>query len=190
MTKMLLCVIGALAISGLSSAQGPAAVSSTRDSNTPAPRPSAQIPAAPLYKLEDALLEWPLAPSEKAYSAIDGKHIHEYVEDLTAISRKYRDSGHPQFWGRIIGTQADTDTAEWVVEKFKKFGLTDVHIQPFDLPPQWMPQSWEITATGSGKTLHLESAQPAYQTKATTPEGGPDFGRPRLSCGRWIRTRR
>ncbi len=104
---------------------------------------------------------------EKAYAAIDGRHIHQYVEDLTAISRKYRDSGHPQFWGRIIGTQADADTAQWMVDKFKKFGLSDVRIQPFELPPQWMPQSWEITAAGGGKTLHLDSAQPAYQTKST-----------------------
>ena len=34
-----------------------------------------------------------------------------------------------------------------------------------------MPQSWEIVASGSAKTLHLDSAQPAYQTKSTTPEG-------------------
>jgi hypothetical protein len=155
MRKVLLGIISALAIAGLCFAQ------------PRAPRPSAQIPAEPLYKLDDAFLEWSLPPSEKAYAAIDGRHIHQYVEDLTAISRKYRDSGHPQFWGRIIGTQADADTAQWLLEKFKKFGLTDVHIQPFDLPPQWMPQSWEIAATGSGKTLRLDTAQPAYQTQAT-----------------------
>jgi Peptidase family M28 len=141
------------------------------ESAEPKPRPSAQIPAAPLYKLEDGLLEWKLAPQDKAYGAIDGHRIHSYVEDLTAISRKYRDSGHPQFWGRIIGTQADTDTRDWLVDKFNKLGLTDVHVQQFDLPPQWMPQSWEIVASGSGKTLHLDSAQPAYQTKGTSSEG-------------------
>jgi len=141
------------------------------ESAAPKPRPSAQIPAAPLYKLEDGLLEWKLAPQDKAYAAIDGHRIHTYVEDLTAISRKYRDSGHPQFWGRIIGTQADTDTREWLVDKFNKLGLADVHVQPFDLPPQWMPQSWEIVASGSGKTLNLETAQPAYQTKGTSGEG-------------------
>lgn len=129
------------------------------------PRPAAQIPAPALYNLEDALLEWPLAPPNRMYGAIDGKRLHEYVADLAAISRKYRDQGHPQFWGRIIGTAADAETAQWIVDKFHQFGLSDVHIQPFDLPPQWMPQSWEITASG-GKTLHLDSAQPAYQTKA------------------------
>ena len=157
------------------------------------PRPGAQIPAKPLYNLQDSFLEWPLAPQDKAYGGIDGKHLHTYVEDLTAISRNYRDGvgtnparpyprdsntkptatgqGHPQFWGRIIGTQADADTAQWLLDKFKQAGLSDVHIQSFDLPDQWMPQAWDISATSNGKTIHAATAQPAYQTKGTPPEG-------------------
>jgi hypothetical protein len=135
------------------------------------PRPSAQIPAPALNRLDDAFLRWQLPESRKAYASIDGKQIHESVETLTAISRTYRDNGHPQFWGRIIGTQADTDTAQWLIGKFKSFGLSDVRIQPFDLPPQWMPQSWSVTARAGDKTLKLDAAQPAYQTKATPPEG-------------------
>ena len=104
MPHRLFCALSALAASAALFAQ------QGSDPGEPKPRPSAQIPAAPLYKLEDALLQWQLAPQDKAYAAIDGHRIHSYVEDLTAISRKYRDSGHPQFWGRIIGTQADTDT--------------------------------------------------------------------------------
>jgi hypothetical protein len=154
--------ISALAITALAVAQTPT-------------RPGAQIPAKPLYGLQGAFLEWPLPPQDKAYGAIDGKHIHTYVEDLTAISRRYRDNGHPQFWGRIIGTQADADTARWLADKLKEAGLADVHIQSFDLPDQWMPQSWDITATGSSegsaKTIHAATAQPAYQTKGTPPEG-------------------
>ena len=164
MKSSLFCAICALTASAAVMAQG-------SDQGELKPRPSAQIPAAPLYKLEDGFLQWQLAPQDKAYVAIDGKRIHSYVEDLTAISRKYRDSGHPQFWGRIIGTQADADTREWLVGKFTKLGLSDVHVQPFDLPPQWMPQSWEIVASGSGKTLRLDTAQPAYQTKGTTGQG-------------------
>ena len=35
-----------------------------------------------------------------------------------------------------------------------------------------MPQSWDVTATGNnGKTIHITSAQPAYQTKGTAAEG-------------------
>jgi hypothetical protein len=142
-------------------------------SQTPAPvaRPSAQIPAPALYKLEDAFLRWQLPPDRVAYASIDGKRIHQSVADLTAVSRRYRDQGHPQFWGRIIGTSADTETAQWLTDKFKTLGLSDVHVQPFDLAPQWMPQAWEITAKAGDKTLKLEAAQPAYQTTATPPEG-------------------
>ncbi len=136
-----------------------------------APRPGAQIPAPALYKLDDAFLEWPLQAQDKAYGAIEGKRLNGYVADLTAISRKYRDQGHPQFWGRIIGTSADSDTAQWMLDKFKQFGLADVHIQSFDLPDQWMPQSWDVSATGGGKTIHAITAQPAYQTKGTPAEG-------------------
>ena len=46
----------------------------------------------------DALLEWPLPPGELAYARIDGKHLHQYVEEQAAISRRYRDQGHPKFW--------------------------------------------------------------------------------------------
>jgi hypothetical protein len=143
--------------------------------STTATPPGGVMLGPPIYNLPDDLLEWPLPANDRAYGAIDGKRIHTYVEDLAAISRRYRDSGHPQFWGRIIGTQADADTAQWVLDKFTKAGLSDVHIQPFDLPPQWMPQSWDITATGgAGQTLHLDTAQPAYQTPPT-PAGGLDL---------------
>ena len=55
--------------------------------------------------------------------------------------------------------------------KFKAAGLTDVRSQPLDLVPQWFPQSWEVTVTGGGKTIALESAQPDYGAVGTPPEG-------------------
>jgi hypothetical protein len=57
------------------------------------------------------------------------------------------------------------------MDKFNKIGLSNVHAQTFDLPPQWMPQSWDITATGNGQTLHLNATEPAYQTTGTTGDG-------------------
>jgi hypothetical protein len=60
--------------------------------------------AAPPGKIEDALLEWPLPAGESVYGKIDGRHLHRYVEEQAAISRRYRDQGHPKFWGRIIGS--------------------------------------------------------------------------------------
>ena len=124
----------------------------------------------PLYVLEDSYLKWRLLPSEQQYAAIDGVHLKQFVDDQTAISRRYRDRGH-QFWGRIIGTEADEENAQWLLDKFRKIGLADVHEQSFDLPPQWMPQSWSVAASSGGKTLELQSAQPTYLTEATPAEG-------------------
>ncbi|MDE2475005.1 MAG: M28 family peptidase [Alphaproteobacteria bacterium] len=135
---------------------------------------SAQQPAKPLYVLEDSYLRWRLLPEEQAYLSIDGKHLKQYVEGQTAISRRYRDHGHPQFWGRISGTEADAENAQWLLDNFRKIGLSDVHEQPLDLPPQWVPESWSVAASAGGKTVTLESAQPT-STSPGTPQGGLDL---------------
>jgi hypothetical protein len=119
-------------------------------------------------------LGWNVAPADQRYASIDGVHLKEYVTELTAISRRYRDSGHPQYWGRIIGTEADTENAQWLLDKFKQIGLTDVHEQAFDLPPQWMPRSWSVMLTAGGKTLSIATAQPTYQAVGTGA-GGVDL---------------
>src|SRR5262245_24114452 len=119
----------------------------------------------------DRLLEWSLPAGEQAYSRIDGSHLHRYVEEQAAISRRYRDQGHPKFWGRIIGTSADAESAEWLANRFKSLGMSDVHIQALDLSPQWFPQKWDVTVTGGGKTFTLDSAQPDYRAAALPPDG-------------------
>ena len=122
-------------------------------------------------KLDDMLIRFPLPAGQQAYADIDGKKIHRYVVEQAQIARRYRDQGHPKFWGRIIGTSADAEDVEWMLAKFKAAGLTDVRSQPFDLVPQWFPQSWEVTLTGGGKTLSLDSAQPDYGAVGTPPDG-------------------
>lgn len=85
------------------------------------------VPAAPpLYRLEDAMLRWPLPLGGHRYSAIDGKHLHTFVDEQAAISRRFRDQGHPQYWGRIIGSSADAESAHWLFDKFRQAGLSDV----------------------------------------------------------------
>jgi hypothetical protein len=138
----------------------------------PAQRPRVTEPAArpPAGSYDDdAYLRWRLAPSEQQYAVIDGKQLKQHVREITAISRRYRDAGH-QHWGRIMGTESDTENAQWLAEKFRKAGLTDVRIQPIDMPPVWMPDSWEVSATGAGTTVPLGSAEPSSQ--AATPAGG------------------
>ena len=128
-----------------------------------------QRPTEPSH-LRKAELGWRLAPSEQQYASIDGQHLMQYVDELCAISTRYRDKGH-QFWGRIIGTEADAENAQWMLDKFRKLGMTDVHEQSFDLPPQWMPQNWSVVASANGKTLELGTAQPTYSSVGTSPEG-------------------
>jgi hypothetical protein len=132
-----------------------------------------QPPMKPLYVLEDSYLKWRQTSAEKSYESIDGKHLKQYVEDQAAISRRYRDAGH-QFWGRIAGTEADAENAQWMLEKFRRIGLEDVHQQIFDMTPQWMAQSWNVSASAGGRTMELATAQPTYRSEAT-PAGGLDL---------------
>ncbi len=124
----------------------------------------------PLYALEDSYVNGRLLPADQAYASIDGKHLKQYVVDQALISDRYRDAGH-QFWGRISGTEADTENAKWMEDRFRKIGLADVHQQMFDLPDQWLPSSWSVVASSGGKTLDLISAQPAHRTTGTSAEG-------------------
>src|SRR4051794_37226662 len=126
----------------------------------------AQVPgtssSAPPY------VGWPLPATAKAYGSIDGKHLWQYVREQADIAERYRDQGHPQFWGRIAGTSGDVEDAQWLLSKYQKAGLTDTHIQTVAFfHPQWVPESWEGTATAAGKTMKLTSAQPPYGAVST-----------------------
>jgi len=144
-------------------------------SATPRPQPAQPArptgPPTPVFALADHFLQWRLVPGEKPYEAVDGARLLQYVSDQSGISRHYRDSGHPQFWGRVIGSSADQESAQWLMRHMTQIGLTDVHMEPIDLAPQWFPQSWELTATGGGKSLTLATAQPAYTTPGTSGAG-------------------
>src|SRR5215472_6749155 len=131
-------------------------------------------PALSQQRVTDGLIEFPLPKGEEKYRAIDGKKIHQYVVDLANISLRYRDAGHPKFWGRIIGTESDRQTEEYLAGKFRAAGLSDVRIQHLDLPPQWIPQTWDVALSAGGKTIHLNSAQPDYDAKPL-PQGGVDL---------------
>src|SRR5580765_4732639 len=121
--------------------------------------------------LDEMLIRFPLPAGQEAYADIDGKRLHRYVIEQANIARRYRDQGHPKYWGRIIGTSADVEDVDWMLAKFKSAGLTDVRSQALDLVPQWFPQSWDVTLVSGGKTIALESAQPDYGTVGTPPEG-------------------
>lgn len=113
-------------------------------------------------------IEAALPAEDRVYASISGKHLMEYVEEQAGISRRYRDQGHPQFWGRIIGTSSDAESAQWLLGKFERIGLIETRIQPIDLLPQWMAKSWAVSAAAGGQAISLSSAQPAYRTPGTS----------------------
>src|SRR5689334_22093748 len=104
-------------VSAVLSAAVAAAAIVARGGGAQAPvRLPATEPARAVYDLDAAFLQWPLPPLAQAYGDIDGRHLHAYVVEQAAISRRYRDRGHPQFWGRITGTSGDTESAEWLAD--------------------------------------------------------------------------
>ena len=109
------------------------------------------------------------APGNEAYQALNGYRMKQLVAEQTAIARRYRDAGH-QYWGRIIGTEADHETASWMAERLRQVGA-DVRLERIDLPPQWVPRSWEVSASGPGEVVTLASAWPTYASPGT-PSGG------------------
>src|SRR6202521_2775030 len=98
-----------------------------------------QVPAQPL--------DWPLPPNvDKSYDSIDGKRLHRYVEELAAISIKYKDAGN-QWWGRIPGMPSGTETQDWAKEKFKEIGVPTEVVNIPD--PQDLPKSWEVSVSAN-----------------------------------------
>jgi hypothetical protein len=137
-----------------------------RLSQTNAAGQRAQLPATP--SSAPVYVGWPLPATGKAYGRIDGKHLWQYVREQADIAERYRDQGHPQFWGRIAGTSGDLEDAQWLLTKYQQAGLTDTHSQTVAFfHPQWVPQFWEVTATAAGKMMKLTSAQPPYGAVST-----------------------
>ena len=113
------------------------------------------------YPPDVAYTHFPLPKGDEKYAALSGVRIKGYINDITGISRKSRDDGN-QYWGRITGSEYDHMTDDYVAAQLKRVGVQDVHIQKFNLPPQWWPTHWEVSVTAGGKTTKLESAFPHW----------------------------
>ena len=121
----------------------------------------------PNWLQDDQFLKWPYPAGDAAYTDLDGFRIKSMINEITAISRKSRDDGN-QYWGRIAGTEYERMTNEWVAAQFRRAGLEQVRIQEMDMPEQWFPISWELTASGAGRTSKLGTAFPLFNSVATT----------------------
>ena len=122
---------------------------------------------------DDAFVRIPLRADDQKYADIDGDRLKSLLMEVDAISLADRDRGNV-FWGRNIGTVGHEETQDWVERYFRANGLEDVYRQPFDVGPQWKPESWTISFNAGGRTFELESARPP-QGAESTPPGGLDF---------------
>ena len=111
-----------------------------------------------------------LSSENQAYASIDGERMKRLVEEQAEIARRYRDAGN-QYWGRIIGTSADHETADWMMEELRRVGVENLRLDSISLPTQWLPQSWEIAVEVEGKVTELSSAWPAYGSVGTSSMG-------------------
>ena len=66
---------------------------------TSAVRLTAQQRGAPRGDVQDWFLQWPLPAGAERYGDIDGRRMHRDVVAQAEIARRYRDQGHPKFWG-------------------------------------------------------------------------------------------
>ena len=111
----------------------------------------------------------PADTSTSGYDTVDAERLKRLVVEQTAIARRYRDAGN-QYWGRIIGTGADHETASWMADRLRQAGA-EVRVETLDLAPQWVPRSWALSVHGSGGEFRLASASPTYASVGTAPAG-------------------
>ena len=121
---------------------------------------------------EDAFIDLPLAPEDKKYGDLQAVRLKQILMETTAISQRDKATG-ALFWGRNVGFPGHVWAQDWAEAYFKKHGLTNIHRKSFDLPPQWVPKSYQIQFSAAGKTYDLTSARPAEESHL--PAGGLDL---------------
>ncbi len=93
----------------------------------------------------------------------------EAIVGFSASSRRDREIGNGQLWGRITGFPSGERTVAWAAEQFRQAGIEDVRVQTFaqdEGASLWLPLSWEVrlmgeTGFGPGSAdVVLESAMP------------------------------
>src|SRR5262245_61090994 len=123
-----------------------------------------------LYIPDEEYIRFPLPKGAEAYADVDAMAIKGTIKDITAISRKARDDGN-QYWGRIPGTPYDRMTQEFVAEKFRKIGLSDIRRQEIAMRPLWVPVRWSAEALIGGNAVKLASAFPITESPPAKGQG-------------------
>jgi carboxypeptidase Q len=125
-----------------------------------------------------SLLAMPLLWPSRAYTNGSDATENSSKEPQVAIeesiliqgrARNYLRELSDQFGGRLTGSRAYEESAEWAVKKFEEMGLTKVYVEAFGIASGWE----RGTSTGAilapvQRPLHLESLGWA----PSTPAGG------------------
>jgi hypothetical protein len=91
------------------------------------------------------------------------------IVGFSTESRKRREIGSGQLWGRIAGFPSARSTTAWAAEQFRQAGIADVRVQSFAQDQRsslWLPLSWEVRLLGDEEfgpgtaDVVLESAMP------------------------------
>jgi len=144
--------------------------------STPSQRQNTLAPSSRNIPLNASQLSLQSEGLDTSDNILDGDHIAQYMQDIIAISQQSKAAGDT-LWGRIGGTEWELMTAEYLADKFREFGLADVHIERMPRNPQWWPNEWEIalladSSYGSGSMdITLQTAFPGIPSPST-PVGG------------------
>jgi Peptidase family M28 len=150
-----------------------------RASTQPASAPWFGIRLPPRVGEAPAVVVGPRAPRPVLLPAddprvpeFDGATIRKDLEAIVAFSaesRKTREIGSGQLWGRVSGFPSSAKTITWAVEQFRRAGIANASLQPITQEAKsslWLPLEWELRlladpAFGPGsQDVVLESAMP------------------------------
>ena len=90
----------------------------------------------------------PVPPGEEGDAELAGVRIQRWLRDIVGFSAQSRAKG-ALMWGRVSGFPAAAATADWVAQRFRDAGLSQVEIQRYGADQaMWWPEHWEVRLLG------------------------------------------
>ena len=127
-------------------------------------------------------IRMPLAAGDEKYGRLEGARLKQFVNEITAISRKSRDDGE-LLWGRIAGTKYDDMTEALVESKFKEFGLRTSGASTSTCRRSGSRPAGRSAPAAAARRVTFKTLQAGARRRPPTPTGGLDLdvglGRPR-----------
>jgi hypothetical protein len=144
------------------------------------------LPPPLSYHELEVLADRPAAPAvvpagESSWTELAGASMERDLATIVEFShesRRNREIGEGMLWGRVTGFSSSARTIEWATEQFRRAGIQDVELQPFQQAANagmTLPVSWEVRVLGDAsfgvgtRDVVLESAMPL--SDAEIPNG-------------------